>query len=332
MSVFKNFQQGDVVVDVSTQVITAGMFHGGLGTISTFFTSTLQVETASYLDLYSADPISNTTHTPEFSIAYGDYFGSGSNQYSGHSDDAITRSKIVYSQFANTILGNTAEKFTLSESVISDRFLAIAFNSGKYKERINPGNIELHLSDGVNVLKLIDDYQNDTDGFQTNNLTTYKIVSGTGELIYEPTDPKEYGRMYPDIGVILLDTVALTSHLTSWDIYVGSADGNNVEMFYDVIQSGSYFKARSEEQVKSAFYFCHARSTEFNFSNNSTFSTGSTGGGQLRHSEMQNDPRVYITTIGLYNEDNELIAVAKTSRPIQKNFTRTAEFRVKLDY
>ena len=47
---------------------------------------------------------------------------------------------------------------------------------------------------------------------------------------------------------------------------------------------------------------------------------------------MIKDPQVYITTVGLYTEENELVAVAKLSKPLLKNFTREATVRVKLDY
>ena len=53
--------------------------------------------------------------------------------------------------------------------------------------------------------------------------------------------------------------------------------------------------------------------------------------GRIRHNTFIEDPRVYITTIGLYNSDNELVAVAKTSRPILKTFTEIT-IKVKLDF
>ena len=47
---------------------------------------------------------------------------------------------------------------------------------------------------------------------------------------------------------------------------------------------------------------------------------------------MENNPKVYITTVGLYNEANDLVAVAKLSQPIAKDFSKEALIRVKLDY
>ena len=47
---------------------------------------------------------------------------------------------------------------------------------------------------------------------------------------------------------------------------------------------------------------------------------------------MENNPKVYITTVGLYNDTNDLVAVAKLSQPIAKDFSKEALIRVKLDY
>ena len=47
---------------------------------------------------------------------------------------------------------------------------------------------------------------------------------------------------------------------------------------------------------------------------------------------MNDNPRTYITTIGLYNDANELVAVAKMSQPLSKDFTKEALIKVKLDY
>ena len=71
------------------------------------------------------------------------------------------------------------------------------------------------------------------------------------------------------------------------------------------------------------------KNAEYNFSNNPTFVTGS---GTLYNAGMVGDPKVYISTVGLYNEENELVATAKLSKPLQKSFSREATIRVKLDY
>ena len=90
------------------------------------------------------------------------------------------------------------------------------------------------------------------------------------------------------------------------------------------------FSARSSEKVKSTHYFVRIKNTEYNFSNNPTFVTGSRG--QFKQKSFLFDPKVYVTSIGMYNNRRELLAVAKLSKPLLKSFTREALVKVKLDF
>ena len=69
---------------------------------------------------------------------------------------------------------------------------------------------------------------------------------------------------------------------------------------------------------------------DYNFSNNPTFTSGSQG--TFTHPTFFKDPKVYITTVGLYNDNNELLAVAKLSKPLLKTYNREALIRIKLEY
>ena len=97
-----------------------------------------------------------------------------------------------------------------------------------------------------------------------------------------------------------------------------------------MIEGGGKFQARREERISSTHYFCRAGNKEFNFSNNPTFFTGSTG--EFTQPTYFKDPKSYITTVGLYNDSNELLAVAKLSKPVLKSFSREALIKVKLDF
>ncbi len=88
--------------------------------------------------------------------------------------------------------------------------------------------------------------------------------------------------------------------------------------------------SKSSEAVKSTHYFVRIKNSEYNFSNNPTFTSGSQG--QFAHPSMYRDPKVYITTVGLYNDQNELLATAKLSKPLLKSFTREALIRIKLEF
>jgi hypothetical protein len=99
---------------------------------------------------------------------------------------------------------------------------------------------------------------------------------------------------------------------------------------YNSLKGGQDFQARRTENVSTSHYFVRANNREFNFSNNPTFVTGQVG--QFVQSSFERDPKVYITTVGLYDDANELLAVAKTSRPIEKSFDKEVAIKVKLDF
>jgi|18_taG_2_1085343.scaffolds.fasta_scaffold05467_2 Zn/Cd-binding protein ZinT len=82
-------------------------------------------------------------------------------------------------------------------------------------------------------------------------------------------------------------------------------------------------------EINSTIYFCRAAHNKFNYSSNPTYISGS----KIRVKNVSSDsPISYITTIGLYNASNELLAVAKLSEPIKKDPTTELTLRVRLDY
>jgi hypothetical protein len=92
----------------------------------------------------------------------------------------------------------------------------------------------------------------------------------------------------------------------------------------------SSFTLNSQETITSDFIFCRARNAEFNYSENPSFISGSTGA--VLYDSFVTNPQTYITTVGMYNDSNELLAVAKLSKPLKKDFTKEALIRVKLDF
>jgi hypothetical protein len=103
----------------------------------------------------------------------------------------------------------------------------------------------------------------------------------------------------------------------------------NLNLFYNIINTGASFNLQSEETITSDYVFVRVRNGEFNYSTNPSIISGS---GQLRYDVLVNSPQAYITTVGLYNDNNDLLGVAKLSRPLLKDFTKEALVRIKLDY
>ena len=90
------------------------------------------------------------------------------------------------------------------------------------------------------------------------------------------------------------------------------------------------FSLLSQETVTSDFAFVRARNAEFNYSENPSFISGSTGA--IIYDTFIQNPQTYITSVGMYNDNNELLAIAKLSKPLKKDFTKEALIRVKLDF
>jgi hypothetical protein len=82
-------------------------------------------------------------------------------------------------------------------------------------------------------------------------------------------------------------------------------------------------------ELNSTIYFCRVNHNEFNYSSNPTYVSGSK---LVVKSNVNDLPLSYITTIGLYSSDNELLAVAKLSEPIRKDPNTELTLRVRLDY
>ena len=82
-------------------------------------------------------------------------------------------------------------------------------------------------------------------------------------------------------------------------------------------------------ELNSTIYFCRANHNEFNYSSNPTYTSDS----KIVVKQISSDsPVTYITTVGLYSSDNELMAVAKLSEPLKKDPSSELTLRVRLDY
>ena len=95
------------------------------------------------------------------------------------------------------------------------------------------------------------------------------------------------------------------------------------------IDAANNFIVDTTEEINSTFYFCRALNSQYNYTNNESFVDGNKN---IRFQTMQLNPKVFITTVGLYNDAFELMAIAKLSQPVAKDFTKEALIRVKLDY
>ena len=334
---FNRLETDDFVV--SADSITAGLFTDSrTATLSTFFTSSTQTAASSgdyYLNVFS-DAANNQL---EFAIAYGDKEGSGSEAF----DSAVvgkSPSSTNYGQYRNLVLGDENADFSFGGITASD-FYAISIDRNRYKESLFPGSLTLELSgsDGKPVLSLTDNSQVVTTVQFNDAGRVFQLVSGSAGSVFTGVNSNgysanqgSYGFFLPDISTLLLNPLAVSESAGIVPVATNNDNKVNYELIYNAI-SGSgaaNFVLNSSETITSDFIFVRPRSSQFNYSENPSFISGSTG--EVIYDSFVNNPQTYITTVGLYNDNSELLAVAKLSKPLKKDFTKEALIRVKLDF
>ena len=133
-----------------------------------------------------------------------------------------------------------------------------------------------------------------------------------------------------------MNPITLHAHSSMSIASASNANNNNAEKLFKHISSSKfggsrgYFQARREEVISSSHYFARVGNKMFNFSSNPTYFTASDG--SFTQPTFFKNPKSYITQVGLYNDANELLAVAKLSKPLLKSFAREAIVKVKLDF
>jgi len=120
------------------------------------------------------------------------------------------------------------------------------------------------------------------------------------------------------------------------DVITNTGSIELAQVNHTITQLANGFRRRLEDvdfnntiELNSSIYFCRVNHNEFNYSANPTYVSGS----KIRVKNNVSDlPVSYITTVGLYSPDNELMAVAKLSEPIRKDPNTELTLRVRLDY
>ena len=352
MKVFQDFNQNDVVESDVAKGVTSAMFTNDSDSVlESFFTSSAQKASDGgkyQLEVYSVNPNPEgvPASVPQFSIAWGHFDGKGAAREDGASSVVKTPAKAVYTQFANLLLDPGDDKFTI-DGADRDDMVFITMNRARYKEKMNKGGWDLNFCKSDTTLaaatagqkvSLMDD-SSITTSTSANGALVYNIVEkmpGTGlpSTVTGTNGEGRFGLFYPELGILAMSATQIRTALggISAGTYPSALSNTAQDVhidFFNMLNKGVRFKARAEEDISSTHYFIRVRNAEYNFSNNNTFTTGS---GVMAHAEMVRDPQVYITTVGLYNDENELVAVSKLSKPLLKNFTREATIRVKLDY
>ena len=310
---------------------------------------------------------SATTETEEWNVTFGSSRGFGALVET----NTKSETEAIYGQFASLLLapsevtggffisstGNSAALSTKDTEI----FVLTARRSNM-KDRLNKGTWTVALS-GSSVSsglpnKLSGSLLELTDDSVNNNPTAtpagdrYNIVSGAAGVVHKNiTDSggKCFGHFYPDMGVLVFSGAELSASLPGTGSTVNStvtymqknpgfgfatttnANRNTALRFVNCLTgSSAKLSFRDEEDQVSAQYFCRVRSGHMNFSNNPTFISGSLN--EMRQKTMKGNPTTFITSVQLYNESGDVVAVGNLSTPLKKNFSSEATIKVKLNY
>ena len=332
---------------VSSDVVVSATWTDNVYTLNSFFTSSVQTTGSTgrfYTDVYQTGSTLDNAEV-QFQVAWGDSRGSGSAYFNSVASD-YSPTRDIYGQYRALILGDENASFTFDAATGSQQIGVISLERSRYKQSFNPGSLTLKLGNSAgNELNLTDNSQVQTTATFINNTQYYTLISGSqgnpGNNSVLPTDSGSYGYVFPNLGTIILNPNALALPSSSGGLniswnesttdpanYIDSQNPNN-RILLNTIISGSAFSLQSSEVISANYIFCRARNAENNYTANPTIIDND---GNLIYNQLINSPVTYITTVGLYNESNELLAVAKLSKPLQKDFTKEALVRVKMDF
>lgn len=330
--------------------------------LETFFTgSVLTNQQKYYMSIYDKNVNEINSHH-EFDISYAHISGSGSSytQIDGTYTTQFLPSKTMFRKYMLECFDKTDGKFEFKNGVNGDYFYVIHFDRDSFKDRLDPGNFQMTLSPIVSnpnqlyntgsnfyfntasntIFTLIDDSSDAKEQitYIEDVKDHYYLVSGSLlDGVYDESGSNAWGVIFPKKGLIILDGVVLDQSC-SFNTVTASIDGDNIKkLFYAISGStapntvrtnyGSWF-ARSSEYNLVETYFCRVRPNEMTYSNNPTYVSGSNR--ELRYDSPVDDSFAYITTVGLYNNKRQLLAIGKVKKPILKKKNDECIFQVKV--
>ena len=289
---------------------------------------------------------SSANHIFDLTIGYDESSG-----LSGSTDAVQEKKKInMYNQMSQVLLGYTGSANTvrLFESDLKldgqgsmKEVFFVNFSRLLTKDQIKKGSVSITLVTGAyaasgpagGTITYTDAEASDTQG-------TLNTVGGDYGILLDKSvsPPLTGGIVFYQSGIAVLTASAFSgsSYGPPSDFY----DGNTIEEWLvsgsisgscDALrQRISNIQFNNSTEINSKVYFCRAPHNKFNYSSNPTYVNN--GSIRVKNENRSNPPISYITTIGLYNSSNELLAVAKLSEPLRKDPTNELTLRVRLDY
>ena len=312
--------------------------------LSSIFTSSIQQKESK---IYYTD-IMDTDNNVHMSFIYGHISGSGSVAVGNRVKDSASRTN--YLSYKRMIGDDDSNKFSFyTNGVLGnslDDIYVIKFTSKYMKDRLDAGNFQTTLSDindETNVITLIDNSNDLTNSkyYQDSPYYSFDLVSGSLLQGFHSSGMGNsttnnsyttYGKIYPNIGVLIFDSSKLNSELNFNTVLTSNFDSKNELNLFTSISGAMDNEypmiSRSSRTDTYSHYFIRVPANAVNYSNNPTYFNKNNG--KLKYSKFAINPITYITTVGLYDKNNELVAVGKLSKPIKKTMENEVLIDVRL--
>jgi hypothetical protein len=273
--------------------------------------------------VYDSSPTSSLS-TPLFDMTYGFSTGSSFN-VSVTSTSSFSEKIKIYRQMASALLGDPDATFTVNNSSQPECFF-IMIKRNLMKDEVKKGSVSIILNQGTGQITGSDNGA--VTGFKQTVGGDYAPLkfSGTGS---------EVGQVWYQAGIIVIPDNLGYPTLPTWSgsvtLFQAQSSGTINQLVDGLRRHVENFSFHNQTNLYSTVYFCRATNQEFNYSSNPTFVDSNK---RIRVTSGSNilQTRTYITTIGLYDPNDNLLAVAKVNKPITKSPDNESVFRVRLDY
>jgi hypothetical protein len=286
---------------------------------------------------------SSANHIFDLTVGY-----SANSSLSSSASSQNTKKINIYSQMAQVLVGydenGNIRDFDRDGSLASgDKLQECVFvNLARLitKDEVQKGSFILSVATGGAPTS--PDFSSNLSISDGEASTKYKTNSPAGEygILYTGSSPYTAGTgvglLYYQAGIAVLTASVFNGTFGSPDATYDTSSIDTVLTGAQISSSCDGFRNRMNDlafnnttELNSTIYFCRANTSDFNYSSNPTYLSGS----KVRVKSQETDsPISYVTTVGLYSADNELLAVAKLSEPLKKDPTNEFTLRVRLDY
>jgi len=284
---------------------------------------------------------SSANHIMDLTMGYDETSG-----YYNTSNIQNSKKNNLYNQFAQLLLGYTSStadsirKFesdlnldgagsmnevfflTLSRLLTKDQMKRNSFS-------LSIGTGSLYASPHASIMTLTD-----ASASYGTDAGVVNTVGGDYGVLFDQNEVAR-GVIFYQAGIVALSssifsaTTQLTSAAAASTVLLSMQSGtiqSNCDALRHRITNISF---NNTTEVNSTIYFCRIPHNQYNYSSNPTYLNGS----KIRVKNQASDqPVSYVTTVGLYNDDGEMLAVAKLSEPLRKDPNNDITIRVRLDY